>query len=187
MSINQAYIDVVSDIGCQQIIDFLTRHQNILDIFIINRPSLICKSTSLPGLSDHDVVLVDSNIIPQRRKPVCRLIHIWSKADIPAMEKEMSEFASEFRNTHSPSTHVNTMWMDIKRKCNKVITTHVPSKYTSTRFSQPWCIGTYADVAGVRSEPTCEPDVLKVPMTGIASANSRWKTRRPARMRITPM
>ena len=55
------------------------------------------------------------------------------------MEKEMSEFASEFCNFHSPSTPVNTMWMDIKRKCNKVITTHVPSKYTSTRFSQPWC------------------------------------------------
>ena len=138
-TINQAYLDLVSDLGSQQIIDFPTRQQNILDIFITNRPSLICKSTSLPGLSDHDVVLVDSNIIPQRRKPVRRLIHIWSKADIPAMEKEMNKFASDFHNTHSPSTPVNSMWMDIKRKCNEVIKTHVPSKYTSTRFSQPWC------------------------------------------------
>ena len=97
---------------------------------------LLC---SVPGLSDHDVVLVGSNIIPQRRKPVRRLIYIWSKADIPAMEKEMNEFASEFGNKHLPSTPVNTMWMDIKGKWNKVITTHVPSKYTSTQFSQPWC------------------------------------------------
>ena len=63
--INQIFLDTLKDIAYQQIVDFPTRLGNILDIFATNRPSLIGKCSSLPGLSDHDIVMIDTNIIPQ--------------------------------------------------------------------------------------------------------------------------
>ena len=49
---------VFSDIGCEQIVDFPTRIDNILDIFGIERLPLIDRRVLLPGISDRDVVLV---------------------------------------------------------------------------------------------------------------------------------
>lgn len=45
-----------------------TRNENILDISIINRPTLVNKCVNIPGLSNHDAVLFDSNIVPSRKK-----------------------------------------------------------------------------------------------------------------------
>ena len=139
-NINQSFIDVFNDIGCQQMVDFPTRQGNILDIFATNRPSLVAKSSALPGLSDHDIVLIDTNIVAQRRRPVRRIIYLWSKANLPAMEQELTEFSEEFQQQHEAEMPtINTLWMKFKSKCINTIQTHVPSKYTSTRFSQPWC------------------------------------------------
>ena len=56
------------------------------------------------------------------------------------METELTEFSEEFQQQQEaePST-INNMWMKFKSKCISTIQAHVPSKYTSTRFSQPWC------------------------------------------------
>ena len=71
-SINHLYTDTINDIGCEQIVDFPTRLDNTLDIFCTNRPSLIDRCVPFPGLGDHNIVLVDSSVLPSRKKPVKR-------------------------------------------------------------------------------------------------------------------
>ena len=44
----------------EQMVTFATRHNNTLDIFLTNRPSLINRCLPIPGLSDHDAVFVES-------------------------------------------------------------------------------------------------------------------------------
>ena len=61
-TINQLYTDTINDIGCEQMVDFPTRIDNTLDIFCINRPSLVDRCIPLPGLSNHDTVLVDCKV-----------------------------------------------------------------------------------------------------------------------------
>ena len=68
--INQAYIDTFNQIGCEQMVNFPTRINNILDVFCTNRPSLVDRCAPIPGFSDHDIVLADTNILPARQKPV---------------------------------------------------------------------------------------------------------------------
>ena len=77
LPINTAFINVVQDISAEQIVTFPTRLENTLDLLITNRPTLISKCTALPGLSDHDIVLTDANIIPLRQKPPRRLVYLW--------------------------------------------------------------------------------------------------------------
>ena len=76
VSINQTYIDTFNHIGCEQIVNFPTRINNILDVFCTNRPSLIDRCTPIPGLSDHDIVLTDTNVLPTRQKPIKRKIYL---------------------------------------------------------------------------------------------------------------
>jgi len=43
-------------------VGFPTRNNNILDIFATNRPNLVNKCVPLPGISDHDIVFIESSL-----------------------------------------------------------------------------------------------------------------------------
>ena len=139
VQVNTLFINTVMDIASEQIVDFPTRGQNLLDIFVTNRPSLLNKCTPLPGLSDHDIVLVDSNITPARQKPPKRLIHLWKKTNIPDMEADLKNNLESAFSTYDTHTPVDTLWTTFKNTCLSNIQKHVPSKLSSSRYSQPWC------------------------------------------------
>jgi hypothetical protein len=136
--INQSFIDTLNDIGIEQIVHFPTRNENILDIFCTNRPTLVDRCYPIPGLSDHDTVLIDTNLIPNRQKPIQRKICLWKKVNITAMREDLSSFSSSFTAEYSTATHINTLWSIFKNKCTAALEKFVPSKLTSTRYSQPW-------------------------------------------------
>ena len=82
LAINNTFISTFQDLGLTQIVDFPTRIDRTLDLFLSNRPSLVSKCSPLPGVSDHEMVLVVSDIRAKRQKPVPRKILLWKKADI---------------------------------------------------------------------------------------------------------
>ena len=49
-------LDFIADSGLTQIVNSPTRENNILDIFLTNRPSLINDCHTLSGISDHEIV-----------------------------------------------------------------------------------------------------------------------------------
>ena len=52
-------VDSILDLGMKQMVEKETRGKNTLDLFITDRPSLVQKVTTGPGLSDHRTVIVD--------------------------------------------------------------------------------------------------------------------------------
>jgi len=75
--INKSFIDipVVQDLCMEQIVDFPTRLDNTLDLVFTTHKSLVNKCKPLPGISDHDIVLVDTNIRINRIKQTKRKIY----------------------------------------------------------------------------------------------------------------
>ena len=69
IAINSTFIDTIPDIGGEQFVNSPTRKDNILDVIITNRPTLVNKCINIPGLSDHGAILLDSNVVPSRQKP----------------------------------------------------------------------------------------------------------------------
>ena len=59
--INETMIQTLENWGMDQMVDFPTRERN-LGIFCTNRPSLIQTCSPLPGISDREIVLVESNV-----------------------------------------------------------------------------------------------------------------------------
>ena len=136
-SINDCFLSTFNDLGLTQIVDFCTRHGNILDIFLTNRPSLIRRCIPLPRLSDHEMVFTVSDVQAKRLKPVPRKILLWRRANVSDIKSRLSYFASNFTSTYSVDTPVNTLWNAVVHELLHIISDCVPSKIATTRFNQP--------------------------------------------------
>lgn len=63
-AIHQQLVDLSTAIGMTQIQEQPTYHGNNLDLVFTTNPSLIKSTSVIPGISDHDIVVVDSLIRP---------------------------------------------------------------------------------------------------------------------------
>ena len=135
MTINNMFLDKIQDLALTQTNEIPTRGNNILDLFFTNRPSLIKNSTTIPGLSDHDIVLIDSFIRANITKPIPRTISVWKKADINAMRNDTKTFTNKILEN---TTDVEEIWDATNNHLQSILKTHVPTKTCSTKYHQPW-------------------------------------------------
>ncbi|XP_076438589.1 uncharacterized protein LOC143277598 [Babylonia areolata] len=142
-TMNQAYINKLQDTGLLQINHSPTRGENILDLFITNRPSLVSRCTTLPGLSDHDILLCDSTIQPTRTKPIPCTVHVWAKAEKQKMKQDIAALTEQLLCTGPVKTTVHEMWDKIHSALTKTLNDHVPKKTCSTKVHQPWFNNTF--------------------------------------------
>ena len=54
--------EVISEAGLQQMQMEPTRGHNLLDLFYCNKPSLVKACISIPGISDHSIVVTDCDL-----------------------------------------------------------------------------------------------------------------------------
>ncbi|XP_072033236.1 uncharacterized protein [Amphiura filiformis] len=138
IAINNCFLSTFHDLGLSQIVDFPTRINSTLDLFLTNRPSLVSKCIPLPGVSDHEMVLTISDIRTKRQKPARRLILLWKKADMAVIKSQLHKFTTSFVSANTVDSPVNSLWNQISTTLHGILEEHVPSKMTSTRFNQPW-------------------------------------------------
>jgi len=74
----------------------------------------------------------------QRHKPVARKIHLWNKTDFDKVRESATTMTADFLAACNADTPIDTMWNTIKGKILQLMEDSVPSKLSSTRFSQPW-------------------------------------------------
>ena len=108
-------------------------------MFLTNRPSLINRVTPIPGISDHDTIpYIESSIIAKYQRPVRRKIFLWKKDKMEDLKPGMERFVTHFVEHHTIDTGINTLLSEFESKCAALMNEHIPSKFTSTRYSQPW-------------------------------------------------
>ncbi|XP_045160866.2 uncharacterized protein LOC123525785 [Mercenaria mercenaria] len=136
--VNKLFIDTVLDTSSEQIVNFSTRGNNTLDLFITNRPSLVSRCKPVRGVSDHDAVFIQAQTSASRVKPPPRKILVWKNADSTNIQSAVSDFSIDFIARYDHKADVNTLWTTFRNFVEDTITAHVPSKMTSSRFNQPW-------------------------------------------------
>ena len=79
----QLLVDIAHDHNLSQTVLHPTRLHNIykLDLFLTNYPVSIQSTQVIPGLSDHDIVIIESKIKPLFLKQTNRKILLYNKAD----------------------------------------------------------------------------------------------------------
>ena len=114
-----------------------TRLDNTLDFWLTNKPSLVRQCNSIPGISDHDIVLTDSDFKAKINKKAPHKIHLWDKADWANLRSKTSIFSNKFLDTFNSRT-VEQNYQEFSNHIKNVIIEHVPSKMTSSRSNPPW-------------------------------------------------
>ena len=89
-------LDVIDENEMQQLQHQPTCCGSVLDLFFSNKPSLIKDITVIPGISDHDAVVVDTvlTIKPNRKLP--RHIRQWSKTDWDKVREKVTQYKDSY-------------------------------------------------------------------------------------------
>ncbi|CAG2209667.1 unnamed protein product [Mytilus edulis] len=139
LRVSQTYLDISQDMALEQMVKFPTRLQNTLDLILTSHPSFMIRCKPLPPIglkSDHDIVLYDTNIQPNRVKPTHRKIFLGKKANMKAIKISLKNFCEQF--CQSKDQTVEAMWKAIKTILEHLIEKHVPTKQTMNRHTHPW-------------------------------------------------
>ncbi|KAK3870887.1 hypothetical protein Pcinc_023913 [Petrolisthes cinctipes] len=111
---------------------------NILDLFLTNNISLITRIRVLPGLSDHEMVLIDANIKPTTRKQLPRTIYMYNRADMDGITQDLVEFCDSFLDSDPMASSVETNWTRLRDFIRDTMDKHIPTKTITHNRSLPW-------------------------------------------------
>ena len=135
----ESFLRLKIDCGFSQTINFPTRENRTLELFFTNRPSLVNRCTPIPGISDHDTIAyIESNIKARYPKPVKRKIYLWKRANMDHLKESMLSFVKDYMEEYGIETDINILWEKFETRCTELMEENIPSKMTSTRYSQPW-------------------------------------------------
>jgi len=134
-AINAKFLEMIRDCNLEQMVDYPTRLDVTLDLFLTNGPTLINRSQPLPGISDHDDVLIDSSLKPTRNKPTSRKTYVWKRADIPNMILGAESINGGTR-THKDDINQSTPTMD-NRGSKEAVTEKEEGFYKSKIHPRP--------------------------------------------------
>ena len=90
----------VSSSSLVQIQKDFTRNDKILDLLCTNKPDLFSDIRSIPGISDHEIILADCDLKPVVCKKPPRTIYLWNKVDWNKIRLLASEFSESFLPEH---------------------------------------------------------------------------------------
>ena len=99
------FIDFILEYGFTQIVDFLTREHNILDVFLTNCPlyEYVCKP--LAGISNREIVYVISAADIELQKPISCRIYLWYKANFEHIKSLANSLVDKFLTKHDDDTN----------------------------------------------------------------------------------
>ena len=132
------HLDVIDENEMQQLQYQPTHCGSVLDLFFSNKRSLIKDITVIPGISDHDAVVVDTVITIKPNHKLPRRIRQWSKTDWDEVREEVTQYRDSYFQKAS-SQPVEDNYKSFQDFIKEIIDTYVPSKMSSVRWNVPWC------------------------------------------------
>jgi hypothetical protein len=128
---------MIADNGLVQHVNFPTRDTSTLDLFMTNSPSLINRVEPSPGISDHDVVLIDTTLRAKFTKQSRRSIYLYKKGDWDALRSDLQAFVDGFV-TQQGNRSVESLWQSLVTHLNELVDRHIPHKWSSKKTQFPF-------------------------------------------------
>ena len=143
--ISDQLIEITQDHGLIQIVDEPTRTtqqtESILDLFFTNHHDMVNRHSVIPGLSDHDIPILDisTRIILNKKKP--RRIYQYKKGNMQGLVFDREDFAEAYCTKYSGNNgkNFNNMWTELNTGIVTSMDKHIPSKMlSSSKHTAPW-------------------------------------------------
>ena len=119
--------------GFEQIQLSPSRESNILDLYFTTYPCLVKSCYTVPGISDHHMVVVDFYVKPRYKKH--RILYTYKKVNWTNIKSNLRALSMYI--TNSPSS-VEGKWQDLREGIFKAMSHDIPTKWSSNRSHLPW-------------------------------------------------
>ena len=113
----------------------------MLDLVFTTNPTLVKSSSNAPGISDHDIVVVDSDTKPFYSKQKPRKCFLFSKANWSELKVKITEISNNIIDMYNSEKSVHELWDTFKTGLLQTVNDYVPSKMFRTNSSTPWIRG----------------------------------------------
>ena len=138
LDINELALNMSTECGFSQLVNFPTRGSNILDLFFTSHPSFVEQCIPLTEISDHCAISVTMKLSITYQKSIGYKVYQWNRANLQEMKKIMMEFSSKLTQDYSVDTPVEVLWSLFHNKVLSLINTFVPSKIRHANNHKPW-------------------------------------------------
>ena len=126
----EAHLNIMQNHPLVQMQKQPTRNENNLDLFLTNNESLVKSTSIIPGISDHEIVIIDSIIRPKIATAAITKIYKWYSVDWIEINENLSQFKQTFLKLTANRT-VEENWNELKHHINKLIHDKIPHKWSS--------------------------------------------------------
>jgi hypothetical protein len=134
--VQEQLLDISLDHHLDQVNPHPTRGANILDLFFTNNSTLINRVEVIPGVSDHDIVFIDTKVVPCRIKKSPHKIRQYGKANYENMKQDIENLGPKISSIDR--TDVESMWSTFRDGFKQSMERNIPTKLSSTRYDRPW-------------------------------------------------
>ena len=120
---------------------------SILDLFFTNNRTLINTVKIIPGILDHDAVLIESSLRLIVCKKAPRKVHVYNKADFSSIRTKLQHFREEFEEDARNMT-INDLWTRFKTTLTTWTNEHRISKLVkgNGKLIKPWITTHFKDL-----------------------------------------
>ena len=129
--------EMLDDRGLEQLVTEPTRGENILDLVITTNPTRCMKTTVIPGVSDHDIVLTEYDTRPIRHKQFRRQIPLYKKADWDSIRQHLENTYNIMRD-RAENMSTQDLWTMFKEALLQGVKDHIPHRHTKGKDQLPW-------------------------------------------------
>ena len=137
-NVQDKLIDISVDYSLSQLQEEPTRLDSILDLTFTANPSLIRNLNNIPGIADHEAVIIDSYIRPTFSIQKKKKVYTFNKADWPSLNDYCKKLSDSIKIRAEMNYNIFDLWDLFRNTLNLGITRHIPSKYVKKRSSLPW-------------------------------------------------
>ncbi len=102
-----------------------------------NQPNKVNRNEVIPGISDHDIPLIEIDVSPIKRRQPPRNIALYSKAKWENIREELEEIGTKIKE-ESNTKSANHLWNMFKDTILDAIKKHIPMKTCKAKESLPY-------------------------------------------------
>jgi hypothetical protein len=126
--IHHLFTDILDDHGLCQIVEEPTRGSNILDLIVTNYPASFRRTEIIPGVSDHDIVFTEVNILPVKHYQKPRTIPLYREAKWNNVKQDLHNIHQCITKMDEQNQSVESMWNIFQTKLQESIQKNIPQK-----------------------------------------------------------
>ena len=119
-TINEGLLNILNDHSLSQHVKEPTRCNNILDVFLTTYSDIVNSVKVIPGMSDHQAVVV---------------VYCFKKGDMNAVKSDLNTISE---NIAKSGTSVEEKWRSLKEQIIETAKKHIHRKTLKEKYNIPW-------------------------------------------------